>query len=145
MGNIGKNIVHGIWDGISGAVGWLKDKITGFAGGIVDSIKDNLGIHSPSKVLADSVGKYMAQGIGVGFEDEMSSVSTNMAKAIPTNKRDYSIKNPDSSVTDANNDSGGFSVKIENFINNRTQDVQAFAEELEFYRKQKNTGIGGAY
>lgn len=145
MGDIGKNIVHGIWDGISGAVGWLKDKITGFAGGIVDNIKEKLSIHSPSRVLADEVGKYMAQGIGVGFENEMSSVSTNMAKAIPTNKHDYSIKNPDSRGTDANNVSGGFSVKIENFINNRTQDVQAFAEELEFYRKQRNTGMRGAY
>lgn len=31
---------------------------------------------------------------------------------------------------------GGFTINIENFVNNRKQDVQAFAEELEFYRQQ---------
>ncbi|QNU66915.1 phage tail tape measure protein [Ruminiclostridium herbifermentans] len=89
MINIGMNIVEGIWKGISSAVGWLKDKISGFVGGIVDEIKDSLGIHSPSRVLADEVGKYMAQGIGVGFEDEMNQVSTNMAKAIPVKRQEY--------------------------------------------------------
>lgn len=39
---------------------------------------------------------------------------------------------------------GGLSVTIENFINNRTQDVQALAEELEFYRKQLVAAKGGA-
>lgn len=97
MVNIGKNIVEGIWNGMTGAVGWLKDKISGFVGGIVDTIKDKLSIHSPSRVLADEVGKYMAQGIGVGFEAEMGSVSSNMAKAIPVNKHDYIMGNNSSS------------------------------------------------
>ena len=35
---------------------------------------------------------------------------------------------------------GGFSLNIENFVNNRAQDVQALAEELSFYMKQKNLG-----
>lgn len=83
MLDIGKNIVSGIWDGITGMAGWLWDKVTGFVGGIVDGIKDALKINSPSQVLADEVGKYMAMGIGAGFETEMGSVSTNMAKAIP--------------------------------------------------------------
>lgn len=39
--------------------------------------------------------------------------------------------------------SGGFTIKIEKFINNREQDVEAFAEELQFYMKQKNLGVGG--
>lgn len=97
MVNIGKNIVEGIWNGMTGAVGWLKDKISGFVGGIVDTIKDKLSIHSPSRVLADEVGKYMAQGIGVGFEAEMGSVSTNMAKAIPVNKQNYILDDNSSS------------------------------------------------
>ncbi|EPR07744.1 phage tail protein [Ruminiclostridium papyrosolvens] len=97
MANIGKNIVEGIWNGMTGAVGWLKDKITGFANGIVNSIKSVLDIHSPSRVLADEVGKYMAQGIGMGFEAEMGSVSSNMAKAIPVNKKDYIPGNNSSS------------------------------------------------
>jgi hypothetical protein len=89
MLNIGKDIVRGIWDGIVAMGDWLADKISDFTEGIVDGIKDSLEINSPSKVLADEVGKYMAQGIGVGFESEMGSVSTNMAKAMPINKQDY--------------------------------------------------------
>lgn len=40
------------------------------------------------------------------------------------------------SVLSSSPSSGGLSVTIENFINNRAQDVQAFAEELEFYKRQ---------
>lgn len=46
-------------------------------------------------------------------------------------------------VLEANKGGGGLYVTIEKFINNGTQSVQAFAEELEFYRKQVATGRGG--
>lgn len=65
---IGESIVHGIWDGISSAASWLWDQITGFADGIVEAAMDALGIHSPSKVMAELVGKPMAQGVAVGFD-----------------------------------------------------------------------------
>lgn len=82
--DIGKNIVKGIWDGISGMGKWIKDKITGFADGIVSGFKSALKIHSPSRVFSDEVGKYMAQGIGVGFGDEMKNVNADMQSAIST-------------------------------------------------------------
>lgn len=37
----------------------------------------------------------------------------------------------------------GLVVNIENFVNNRKQDVQAFAEELEFYKTQVSKARGG--
>nr|DAH11014.1 MAG TPA: tail tape measure protein [Caudoviricetes sp.] len=81
--SIGSDIVQGIWNGISGAAGWLAEKVTSFAGGIVDGVKNTLGIHSPSRVFRDQVGKYIAQGIGVGFTDEMGSVVGQMQDAMP--------------------------------------------------------------
>lgn len=81
--SIGSDIVQGLWNGISGAGGWLAEKVTSFASGILDGIKNTLGIHSPSRVFRDQVGKYMAQGIGVGFTDEMGSVVGQMQDAIP--------------------------------------------------------------
>lgn len=84
VGSIGSNIVHGIWNGISGAAGWLAGQVRSFAKGIVDGMKGALGIHSPSRVMRDEVGKYMAQGIGVGFEDEMQAVAQQMNNSIPT-------------------------------------------------------------
>lgn len=91
MLNIGKDIVHGIWAGISNAAVWLRDKITGFCKGIVNGFKGALGIHSPSKLFADVVGKNIALGIGQGFTENMKSVAASMTAAIPTNF-DTSIK-----------------------------------------------------
>lgn len=78
MLDIGGNIVRGIWSGISGAAGWLWQQITGFANGIVNGIKSALGIHSPSRVMADVVGKNMVLGIGQGFSDNMQGVTQSM-------------------------------------------------------------------
>lgn len=78
MMTIGKNIVEGVWNGIIGMGSWLKDKVSGFFSGIVDGAKKALGIHSPSRVMRDQVGKYMAQGVGVGFENETDNLQKSM-------------------------------------------------------------------
>ena len=83
VASIGSDIVSGIWDGISGAAGWLADKVSSFASGILDGMKNALGIHSPSRLFRDQVGKYIAQGIGVGFESEMGHVTQQMQDAMP--------------------------------------------------------------
>ena len=70
-GEIGLNIIKGIASGITGAVGTLVDAAKEAAGNALDSVKDFLGIESPSKVFRDQVGKYMALGIGVGFQDNI--------------------------------------------------------------------------
>lgn len=84
VGSIGKNIVHGLWEGIQNAAGWIRDKVGEFAKGILDGMKHALGIHSPSRLFRDEVGKYIAQGVGVGFEDEMGNVSKQMIDAMPS-------------------------------------------------------------
>ena len=81
--SIGGDIVRGIWNGISGAAGWLAGKVKSFASGILDGMKGALGIHSPSRLFRDQVGKYIAQGIGEGFTDEMGSVVGQMQDAMP--------------------------------------------------------------
>ena len=50
---------------------------------MLDAAKDALGIESPSKKFRDEVGKFMAQGIGVGFSDEMDNVNRMIEKSIP--------------------------------------------------------------
>ena len=81
--DIGKNIVKGVWEGISNSIGWLRDKVSGWVSGIMKDIKGFFGIHSPSRLMRDEVGKYLAEGIGVGFEDEMGNVSKQMIDAMP--------------------------------------------------------------
>ena len=50
----------------------------------MDGIKSALGIHSPSKVFEEQVGKNMALGMGEGFINAMDSVKKEMQEAIPT-------------------------------------------------------------
>lgn len=80
---IGDNIVKGIWAGISNGYEWIKGKIQGWVGNIVDFFKKILGIASPSKVFA-GIGDNMAAGIGVGFERTMDSVERDMMSSVPT-------------------------------------------------------------
>lgn len=78
--SVGSDIVHGIWSGISGAAGWLMNKISGFADNVVSGIKGFFGIHSPSTVMRDQVGKYLAEGVAVGWEknDPMASIESDL-------------------------------------------------------------------
>ena len=78
--SVGSDIVHGIWSGISGAAGWLMNQISGFANNIVSGIKGLFGIASPSKVMRDEVGEYLAEGVAVGWEknDPMASIERDL-------------------------------------------------------------------
>ena len=81
--DIGSNMVQGIWNGISNGWNWLKDKVSSLASSLLDAAKNALGIESPSKKFRDEVGVFIAQGIGVGFSDEMKSVNKQIEDAIP--------------------------------------------------------------
>ncbi len=80
--NVGKYLVEGLWNGISGMASWVYDKIKSFANNIVGNIKSALGIHSPSRVFRDEVGKYMALGVGEGFDKNIDSVYKQMKTAV---------------------------------------------------------------
>lgn len=80
MKEIGKNIVEGVWNGITGMGSWISSKVSGFFSGIVDGAKKALGIHSPSRVFKDQVGKYIAEGVGVGIEENSSGVMDQVRK-----------------------------------------------------------------
>ncbi|WP_061293657.1 phage tail tape measure protein [Clostridium botulinum] len=158
---IGRNIVEGVWNGITGMAGWIRDRVNGFFSGIVDGAKDALGIHSPSRVFRDQVGKYMAQGVGVGFENETDNIKRSMQKdlsnlttkmkttvdfetsrtsRVMTAGVNKTINNTNETVT--NNDNG-LTLKVDKFINNTKQDIKDIAEELEFYRKRNSLATGG--
>ena len=82
MLEVGKNLIQGIWNGISNAVGWLWNKISGFCSGIVDKIKGFFGIHSPSKLFNQEIGKFLALGLGEGFDDNLGKVYKDMQSAV---------------------------------------------------------------
>lgn len=78
MVELGKNIVQGVWNGITGMAGWFGDKVGDFFGGIVDGAKSVLGIHSPSRVMRDKVGKWILPGVNVGMDKSMPELQENV-------------------------------------------------------------------
>jgi len=67
----GIDIINGIVEGIISAGSKILDALWGCASDAIDYVKSKLGIASPSKYMADNVGKWMALGIGEGFDDNM--------------------------------------------------------------------------
>lgn len=114
--DIGTNILKGIWDGIVAWTGALWQNIVDIGKQIVGWFEDVLGIHSPSDVMADKIGKNMALGVGEGFEKTMAGVTEQMAGTIPT---DFNI---DTTVT------GGATATGTNMLANM---VDAFKQALK--------------
>ena len=80
VSSIGRNIVNGIVSGVTGAAGSLYSALSNLAGNALSAAKKKLGIHSPSRVFRDEVGRYITQGIGVGMEKESLSSSAEQVK-----------------------------------------------------------------
>lgn len=97
--NIGKDIARGVWEGIKSMGRWLRDNVKSFFSGMVDGAKDALGIHSPSRVFRDEVGIYAAQGVGVGFVEEMDNVNKDIQDSINTNINLEPIKKESTTVS----------------------------------------------
>ena len=87
--DIGKNLVEGIWNGIKSAGGWLKDKVGGFFGGIINIGKKVLGIHSPSTVAYD-MGENYDIGLANGIVDNLSPINKAMDELEASATRDLS-------------------------------------------------------
>ena len=71
---IGSDIVGGIWQGIKNSIGAFTQNVKGFFSGIVDGVKKDLGIQSPSKVFA-YIGEMMGEGLTVGWEKAISDLN----------------------------------------------------------------------
>lgn len=82
IGAVGGQLITGLWNGISDKVGWIVGKIQGFGQTVLNAIKGIFGIHSPSRVMRDIIGKNLALGIGVGFTDEIGDVSKDMQMSL---------------------------------------------------------------
>ena len=73
-GSLGRNIVMGILNGFGGIGSAIKNAVKSVKNTIVGMYKSIFGIHSPSKVMADEIGKYIPSGISVGIEANADSV-----------------------------------------------------------------------
>jgi hypothetical protein len=78
MKDAGKNLVEGLWKGLSGSVSWIKNKIKGWVGDVTSYMKKLFGIASPSKLMRDMIGVNLVKGIGVGFDKEMPALKRDI-------------------------------------------------------------------
>lgn len=67
-GSVGMNVVKGIAKGVGDFAWILVDKMTSLAQKAWEGVKDFFGIHSPSRLMRDTVGKMIPAGITVGLE-----------------------------------------------------------------------------
>lgn len=125
MGNVGKNLIEGLWNGIKNMTKWIKDKIKGFGESVVNGLKDFFGIKSPSKLMADVVGKNLALGIGTGFEKNIGAVNKEITDAMNFDDPNYPTGNP------KRTGAGGVTVYQTNNYK------QAYASRVEQYKARQ--------
>lgn len=68
----GGNIINGLVNGIKNAIGSAVNAAKSAASSVVNAAKSALGIHSPSRVFRDEVGKMIPAGLGKGVEANMN-------------------------------------------------------------------------
>lgn len=147
MINQGKEIVRGIWSGITSMVGWIGNQVKGFASGVVSGFKSAFGIKSPSRVMRDVIGKPIVQGIEAGIDSEADSL-LKTAEMLKNDLADTITPDFDMIVSDfATPDPYEFNkeskinnihLNIEKFENNTDKDIEEIAEELAYYIKEKS-------
>ena len=78
MVDIGLQVVHGIGEGITNGITWIKNKIKEFVGNVTNFIKKIFKIGSPSKLMENQVGQWIPKGIAVGITANTDSVYDSM-------------------------------------------------------------------
>jgi phage-related protein len=87
----GKDVIHGLIDGITNAAGALWDKVGSIANGIKDKFASVLSIFSPSRVMRDEVGKMIPLGIAEGMQAGSGAIYNVAANMVPTGPAAYGI------------------------------------------------------
>ena len=82
IGMVGQQLVEGLWNGIKNAGQWLFNKLRGWVDNVVGWIKGFFGIRSPSKVIADEVGKFIPPGIPLGVKQAMPRAMRDMGEEL---------------------------------------------------------------
>lgn len=141
--DIGKDIVKGVWNGITNMGSWLGEKITGFFSGMVTKAKKTLGIHSPSRVFRDVIGKQIPAGVEVGIEQGMPNLERTLDKEMFGLTQGYDFNaniNPIGQNTPKN---VKIELRIENFVNNTKADIEEITEQIAFSIEKKRYALGG--
>lgn len=150
-GEIGSQIMNGIKKGIVAMKDALFGTVSDIAKGLLSAGKKVLGIHSPSRVFRDEVGKFIPQGIAVGIEQEsdvaLSSVQDVTAGLVPSKKMLNSAMGYMPSFSTTGNSGQAVANTTNNITINATvredADIQRIIDEMERRRKisERSQGV----
>ncbi|WP_275463377.1 phage tail tape measure protein [Streptomyces noursei] len=79
----GMDLIHGLWNGIKGMGPWLASKLISWAKEMIPGpIARALGIHSPSRLMRDKIGKFIPAGLVAGIEAGAPAVDRTMRNLV---------------------------------------------------------------
>ena len=141
---IGNNLMNPIKEEIENATPTVEATVRGAMSRIVAVAKDTLGIHSPSRVFRDEIGKMLFKGVEEGMTDELPNLEKLTANAM--GHITYRAK----ASTGAGGMSGGKTYNSESsvmvtgntFVVNDRQDIQSLATEIATLTRSQQRGRG---
>lgn len=78
MASIGSQIVSGLVNGITGSIGRVASSILGGVNDAIAKVKNMLGIHSPSRLFRDQIGRNIGLGLAQGISNSQAAVMSSM-------------------------------------------------------------------
>lgn len=152
--SIGISIIEGICSGLLDIDFKMDEYLGEFADNWVNGVKDIFGIHSPSRLMRETVGKPLAEGVGVGFVENIPDVEQDALAAFDRISKTVShyTFTPNVDTAGIINNTDNHSVGDTNITEeihyhiytqaSKASDASEIAEELEFLRKQEKQGKG---
>lgn len=99
--NAGMNMAQGVAQGFLSQEWYVRSVMNAMMDRVVADVRARMKINSPSKVFAE-IGDYMAQGLGVGFTDEMKGVTKDIQASIPQTVGAVSSKGATAAIASGN-------------------------------------------
>lgn len=120
---LGQAIIQGIASGISNAGHMIMDTLLNIVQGAWSAVKSFFGIASPSKLMRDTIGKFIPEGMAVGIEENSDSVMKAMDDLSQLTMDSYNPELPEGSIT--NTGAKSFTINVYGAVG---QDVQELAD-----------------
>ena len=137
VASVGANLVEGLWNGVSNKVGWVTQKMASFGRQVLDALKTFFGIESPSKLMRDEIGRFLAEGVAVGFveNDPMAEIEASLNNGIK------SMNVPSVGMYGGVGGFGGSEVSIIQNIYSKAQTAADLMQEA-IYQQEKAVYLG---
>ncbi|MBQ8732928.1 MAG: hypothetical protein IJY76_00315, partial [Anaerotignum sp.] len=167
--DVGEMMMEGLAQGIKDNKRAVINAVVAVIKESIKKVRKMLGINSSYRVMAE-IGRYMAQGVSVGWTDQMKNVSDVIGSSLSdglesrmTNayakmraamndglyrlSGDVAVQAKGASNYTTNHNTtteGDFIIQIEKIVNDGKGTVAGMMEEFEFIRRQKALAKGGA-